>query len=129
MPIEPITAAAAVALVVPYLAKAAEAGAEKAGEATAAAAGKVLEWMREKLTGRAREALGDVENAPNDADNQADLRKQLSKALEADRELEMQLKLLLPGSSVDGGAMTQSISGEGAKAAQVRGSGNTTTIS
>ena len=129
MPIEPVTAAAAVALIAPYLAKMGEKAAEKAGEASVEAAGKVFGWLRAKLSGRAREALDDLEKSPDDADNQADLRKQLAKAMEADPSLVDELRALLPDDAQDGGSMTQTVSGPGAKASQVRGSGNTTTIS
>ena len=127
MPIEPITAAA-VALVAPYLVKMGEAAAGKVGQASVEAAGKLLGWMRAKLSGRAREALDDLEKSPDNADNQADLRKQLAKALEADPALAEELRALIPPEAMAAGAMTQNVSGAGAKAAQVRGSGNRTTI-
>ena len=87
MSVEPVTAAAAVALIVPYLTKMGEAAAEKAGEASADAAGKVLAWMRRKLTGHAQEALEDLQDSPESEDDQADLRKQLAKMLKADPTL------------------------------------------
>jgi hypothetical protein len=126
--VEPVTAAAAVALVAPYLAKAGEAAAEKVGEASAEAAGKLLGWMRTKLTGRAREALDDLEKAPGSEDNQADLRKQLARAIEADPALAGELRALIPAEGMEGGAMVQNVGAAGAKAVQVRGSGNRTTI-
>ncbi|HEU0097289.1 MAG TPA: hypothetical protein VFQ67_00810 [Allosphingosinicella sp.] len=119
---------AAVALVAPYLAKAGESAAEKVGEASAEGAGKVLGWMRAKLTGRAKEALDDLEKAPGSEDNQADLRKQLARAIEADPALAEELRALIPAEAMEEGAMVQNVSGAGAKAAQVRGSGNRTTI-
>lgn len=128
MPIEPVTAAATVAFIAPYLAKMGEAAAGKIGQAGGEAASKVLGWLRDKLTGRAREALGDLEKAPESEDNQADLRKQLSMALEADPALAEELRAMLPAEALEAGAMTQNVSGAGAKANQVRGSGNTTTI-
>lgn len=129
MPIEPVTAAAAVALISPYLVKIGEAAAGKIGEASAEAAGKVLGWLREKLTGRAREALDELEKAPADEDNQAVLRVQLRKAMEADPAFAEELRTLLPAEAMEAGAMVQNVSGAGAKAAQVRGNTNVTDIS
>lgn len=128
MPIEPVTAAAAVALIAPYLAKMGETAAVKVGEAGAEAAVNVLAWMRRKLTGRAGEALKELEDSPRDEDNQAVLRQQLRKALEADLALAEELRALIPPEMMESGSMRQDVSGAGAKAAQVRGSGNTTTI-
>jgi hypothetical protein len=128
--IDPLTgAAAAVALVVPYLVKMGEAAAEKAGDATAEGAGKLLGWMRSRLTGRGSEALADLERLPADPDNQADFRKQFSKALEADPALLQEFRTMLPDEAPLSRSMNQDVSGHGAKAAQVQGSGNRTTIS
>jgi hypothetical protein len=129
MPIEPVTAATAVALVAPYIKTMGQAAAKKAGEEAAEAGGKIFCWMRAKLTGRAREALDDLEKAPEDEGNQADLRKQLAKALEASPGLAEELRAMLPAESLEAGTMTQNVTGADAKVAQVRGSGNTTTIS
>jgi hypothetical protein len=64
------------------------------GEETAAGGIKVLQWMQTKLSGRAKEALGDWEKEPSD-DNQADLRKQLTKLLDTDPRLRMELQSLV----------------------------------
>jgi hypothetical protein len=79
--------AAAMKLVRPFLSKAGEGAAKKIGEESAGAGLQLLGWMRNKLTGRAKEVLGDMENDPASADNQADLRKQLIKQLESLNEL------------------------------------------
>lgn len=131
MPIEPVTASvAAVALVTPYLAKMGEAAAEKIGEAGAEAAAKVIGWLRSKLTAGGREALQDLEKMPDNADRQGALRVQVEKILARQPELLAELQALLPPEAIESaGAMIQDVSGAGAKAAQVRGSGNTTTIS
>jgi len=127
---EPIAlASAAVAALAPYLAKAGESAAKKVGEEAVAAGGRLLGWMRERLGGRAREALADLEAKPESEDNQADLRKQLAKALEADSALAAELRAMLPAAATSVDSMIQNVSGAGAKAAQVKGSGNTTTIS
>jgi tetratricopeptide (TPR) repeat protein len=126
---DPVTlATAAVAVLAPYLAKAGEGAAKKLGEEAVDAGGKLLFWLRGKLGGRAQEALDDLKKEPGSEDNQADVRKQLKKALEADPALAAELQAMLPREATDAGAMTQDVSGAGAKAAQVRGSWNTTTI-
>lgn len=129
MSVELVTGAAAVALVSPYLVKMGESAAGKAGQASVDAAGKLLSWMRAKLTGRAREALEDLEKNPESEDNQADLRKQLAKALGADPSLAEELRGMLPSEALDASSMNQKVRGSGAKAVQVRGSDNVTTIS
>lgn len=131
MPIEPVTAAAATVFFIgPYLAKMGEAAAEKIGEAGADAAGKVLGWLRNKLTPGGREALQDLEQVPENVDRQGALRVQLEKVLEQHPELLAELEAMLPAEAIEqGGAMVQNVSGVGAKASMTKGSGNTTTIS
>ena len=84
---------------------------------------------RARLGGRAKEALDDLAAKPDSEDNQADLRKQLAKALEADPALAGELRAMLPADAAGSDSMSQTVSGAGAKAAQVKGSGNTTSIS
>ena len=127
---DPVTlASAAVALLSPYLAKIGEGAAKKIGEDTVETGGKLLGWMRAKLGGRAKEALDDLAAKPGSEDNQADLRKQLVKALEADPALATELRAMLPADAAGTDSMSQNVSGAGAKASQVKGSGNTTSIS
>jgi len=127
---DPVTlASAAVALLSPYLAKVGEGAAKKIGEDTVETGGRLLGWMRAKLGGRAKEALDDLAAKPGSEDNQADLRKQLAKALEADPALAAELRAMLPAGAAGTDSMSQTVSGAGAKAAQVKGSGNTTSIS
>ena len=121
-------ASAAVAVLSPYLVKAGEGAAEKIGEESVEAGAKLFGWLRAKLGGRGREALNDLASKPGSDDNQADLRKQLAKALESDPTLIAELRALLPADAT-GDTMVQNVSGAGAKAAQVQGSGNTTNIS
>ena len=118
-----IVATAAVAVLSPYLV-------EGGKEATKTAAKDLYTWLKGKLTGRAAEALGDLEKAPASEDNQADLRKQLTKALEADPTLVADLRQLLPETSA-AGVTTQTVDQSGstnAKAAQVHGNRNVTNI-
>ena len=119
-------ASAAVAVLLPYLAKAGEGAAAKIGEETGST---LFGWMRTKLSGRGQEALDDLVANPGSEENQADLRKQLAKALETDPALTTELSAMLPTASKSAPSMVQDVSGSGAKAAQVKGSGNTTTIS
>ena len=127
---DPVTlASAAVALLSPYLAKVGEGAAKKIGEDTVETGGKLFGWIRAKLGGRAKEALDDLAAKPGSEDNQADLRKQLVKALEADPALATELRAMLPADAAGTDSMSQTVSGAGAKAAQVNGSGNKTTIS
>jgi phage tail tape-measure protein len=126
---DPVTlASAAVAALSPYLAKAGESAAEKIGEVSVEAGAKLFGWLRAKLGGHGQEALDDLASKPESDDNQADLRKQLAKALEADPTLITELRALLPADATAGDAMVQNVTGAGAKAAQVKGSGNITNI-
>lgn len=120
-----VAAAAAVNLVTPYIAEAGKGAAKKIGEDSVASAGRLLGWLRERLTGRAKEALDDLEGNPASEDNQADLRKQLAKLLAEKPELLAELRALLPADPAEAaGAMHQTVQGERAKGAQVRGDRN-----
>jgi hypothetical protein len=123
---DPVTlAAAAVAVLAPYFAKAGEEAAKKIGEEAVEAGGKLLGWMHARLGGRAKDALDDLVAGPGSKDNQADLRKQLVKVLEADPALAADLRAMLPADATGSDSMSQNVSGAGAKAAQMKGSGNT----
>jgi hypothetical protein len=116
-------AAAAVAVLSPYLV-------EGGKEAAKTAAKDVYAWLKGKLTGRVAEALGNLEKDPASKDNRADLREQLAKALEADPTLLAELRRILP-EGAGAGATTQTIDqsrSSNAKAAQVRGDRNVTSI-
>lgn len=81
-------ATAAMSILSPYLTKAAEAAAKKAGESATDGAGRLYRWLKDKLAGqRANEALEDLRAQPQDGDVQATLRVQLRKALEAEPRL------------------------------------------
>jgi hypothetical protein len=116
-------ATGAVGLVTPALIEIGKGAAAKVGET---AAGKVLAWLRAKATGSAHAALNDLERDPASADNQAGLRKQLSKLLEQEPSLLDELRTLLPARPA-GDAFAQRLEA-GAKGAQVKGDGNTITI-
>ncbi|MGQ5702015.1 hypothetical protein ACUJ46_08200 [Sandaracinobacteroides sp. A072] len=116
-----------VACITPYLIKVGEGAAEKVGEASVEAGVKMLGWMKDKLSGRAKEALEDLEKAPSQEDNQADLRKQLVKVLEANPAFADELAALLPAPA-DSDTQTAIASGHGAVANVVKGNNNQTFI-
>ena len=116
------TAASTVAALSPWLVEIGRGGADRLGEA---AAGKLLTWLRANTTGRARDALADLERQPESADNQADLRKQLAQLLQQDPALLAELHALLPAG---GDRMEQHVTGANAKAVQIKGGGNTVTM-
>jgi hypothetical protein len=121
-------AAAAVGLLTPYLTEAGKEAAKTVGKETAGAGLKLLGWMREKLTGRAKEALSDLEEKPESELNQDDLRTQLAKLLEKQPDLVRQLQELLSKAKPLGDAMSQTV-GAGAKASQIKGDRNKVSIS
>lgn len=117
MPLEiviPALVTAAVKLV-------AEAFAKKTGEDAASAGFKLLGWMRGKLTGRAKEALDDVEKNPESEDKRADLRKQLTKLLETEPQLLEGLKSLVPAEEQVTAQQSMNQIGTGNKSAQAAG--------
>jgi hypothetical protein len=126
MTIEPAIlaeASAAVGFLAPYLVEAGKGAAKKMGENSVTGAGKLLGWMRDKLTARGKEALDDLENNPESDDNRADLRKQLVKLLETEPGLRDELRSLLPAGVQVDQSMHQTL-GAGAKGAQIRGDSN-----
>jgi hypothetical protein len=121
-------AAAAVGVLAPYLSQATKEAAKTVGKETAEAALKLLGWMREKLTGRAKEALAELEEKPDSQLNQDDLRTQLAKLLEKQPDLISQLSELLSQAQTQGDVMNQTV-GAGGKASQIKGDRNTVSIS
>jgi hypothetical protein len=121
-------AAAAVSLLAPYLTEAAKEAAKAVGKETAEAGLKLLGWMREKLTGRAKEALAELEEKPDSQLNQDDLRTQLAKLLEKQPDLVPQLRELLSEAQTQDDVMSQTV-GAGGKASQIKGDRNTVSIS
>jgi hypothetical protein len=121
-------AAAAVAALMPYLTEAGKEAAKTVGKETAGAGIELLGWMREKLTGRAKEAFAELEEKPDLQLNQDDFRTQLAKMLEKQPELVPQLRELLSEARTQGDVMTQNV-GEGGKASQIKGDRNKVSIS
>jgi hypothetical protein len=87
-------AAATVAFIAPYLAEAGKEAAKSAGKETAGAGIRLLGWMWEKLTGRAKESLIELEQKP-DSQNQEVLRTHLAELLAKQPDLVPQLRQLL----------------------------------
>jgi hypothetical protein len=121
-------AAATVSLLVPYLTEAGKEAAKTVGKETAGAGLKLLGWMRDKLSGRAKEALTELEEKPGSQLNQDDLRTQLAKLLEKEPNLVPQLRELLSEAQTQGDGMSQTV-GAGGKASQIRGDRNKVSIS
>jgi hypothetical protein len=90
-------AAAATALLAPYIAKFAEKGAEKLGESLPDGIGKLWTAIGDKFKGKpaAQEAAKDLAAAPADADTQAAFRKELKKTLADDDTFGVELLKLL----------------------------------
>ena len=120
-------AAAAVGLLAPYLTEAGKEAAKTVGKETAEGGFKLLGWMREKLTGRSKEALQELEEKPDSQLNQDDLRTQLAKLLEKQPELVPQLRALMEEARTPGEAMSQTVGAAG-KAIQTKGNQNTSFI-
>jgi hypothetical protein len=121
-------AAAAVGLLAPYLEDAGKEAAKTVGKETTEAGIKLLGWMRNKLSGGAKQALSDLEEKPESQLNQEDLRTQLAKLLEKQPDLVPQLQKLLSETKPLGDDMSQTV-GEGGKASQIKGDQNTVSIS
>jgi len=120
-------AAAAVGLLSPYLADAGAEAAKTVGKEAAEAGIKLLGWLREKLTGRGKEALAELEEKPGSQLNQDDLRTQLAKLLEKEPDLVPQLQALLSEARAQEPAMRQTI-GAGGQGIQIHGNQNTASI-
>jgi hypothetical protein len=120
-------ASSAVALLAPYLAKAAEGAAEHVGQS---AIGALWAKLTQKTSHPGtQEALQDLAEQPTDADTQASLRKQLQKALAADPVLATELAKWLqdaqahsPSPSI---TQTANVHGNQNTVMQIAGSGNT----
>ena len=112
-------ASAAVGFLTPYLVEAGKGAAKKVGENSVTGAGKLLGWMRSKLTGRGKQALDDLEQKPDSAGYQAVLSEHLAELLEAEPSLRGELRSLAPATT-----QIQTVQGAGAKGFQISGDGN-----
>ena len=127
---DPVTlAAAAVGYLVPYLPVLAEGAAKKIGENVPESAGKLVSWLRGKLSAGGQEALDDLAKQPGDDFTREALKRKIAEAVQADPRLAEELRALLPADARPLIAQNQTVSGAGAKAAQVAGNHNTTSVS
>jgi len=108
----------------PYLAKMVDGATEKIGEDALVAAGKVVDWLRAKLSPGGKEALDDLAKQPDDKVKQEILKLQIQKILRDNPRFVDELQALLPTIS-----QTQTVSGDGAKVAQVGPNSNNNSIS
>ena len=122
-------AAAAVAVVSPYLVAGATEAAKSLGKETATGTLKVIGWLRSKLTGAGAEALAEAEQAPQDAGAQAALRLQVRKLLEGNAALASELEALLAAVPRATKQQTLTQTGNENRAAVVDGTGDTVTVS
>jgi hypothetical protein len=121
-------AAAAISLLAPYLTEAGKEAAKTMGKETAEAGFRMLNWMREKLGGRAKEALTELEERPDSQLNQDDLRTQLAKLLEKQPDLVPELRALLAAAQTQTASLTQNV-GAGGQGVQIEGNQNSASIS
>jgi sensor domain CHASE-containing protein len=84
--------------------------------------------MREKLGGRAKEALTELEEKPDSQLNQDDLRTQLAKLLEKQPDLVPELRTLLSAAQMQTHSQIQNV-GERAQGVQIEGNQNRASIS
>jgi hypothetical protein len=119
--------ASAVALVAPYLEKASEEAAKTVGKESAASGLKLLGWLRDKATGRAKEALEDAEAKPTE-DNKADLRSKLRSCWRPTTDLLTELRALLPASATETAGQQMTL-GDNGRAVQNKGDNNRINIS
>ena len=124
----PELAAAAVALLAPYLSSAATEGAKTLGKAAAEKLSALYDKLKSRLDSPAgQEALGDLKKNPGDGDTQAALRKEIKKRLVEEPDFQSELAALIkelgrtPGISI---RQTSSITGDGNVSVQIAGDHN-----
>jgi hypothetical protein len=128
---ETTMAAATVAALTPFLVEGGKAVAKKIGDRVGDNVIKLYDTLKAKLVrASAKEALADLEQAPENTDRQAAMRVQLEKALSEDTALRDELAAVLQtiDTAPDGVRQEATINGDDNKTAQIAGSGNTTTI-
>lgn len=100
---DPITlAAAATALLSPFIKKAGETAAEKLGEKLPEALGKMWKAISKK-SDNVREAAGELAKNPDDSDNEVFFKKNLQKELEKDAEFARMIAELLESAKKEQG--------------------------
>ena len=111
-------AAAALAAVTTYLMGL---GKDAVDESAKSVGKSVFEWVKGRLTGAAgKEAVGDIEKAPEAEENRQALQTQIVKALRADSQAAAELAALLPGDSF----VRQTVNIEGSNNIGINASGS-----
>jgi hypothetical protein len=123
---DPVTLAAAVSFVTPYLL---DLGKEAAKSAAGESGKSVWAWIKGKLTSPAgTEAVGDAERDPKDSANAQALQAALTKALKADPGAAKALEDLLKKSGASLSSQSANVVGDNNKVGQASG-GSSVTIS
>ena len=124
---DPATIAmAAIEVAFPYIA---ELGRASARSAATEAGKEAWEWIKGKLISAAgKEAVTDLESAPDNADNRKAAEAALSKLLKSDPGAVEELALLLEKAGSTSTVQTANVRGDGNIVGQVSGSGNTVSI-
>ena len=119
-------AAATVAALSPYLAKAGEKIAGAVGEAAWKQAGTLYEKLRLRLADKpaAQAALADLEKDPTDTDTQAALRKELKKLLAEDGDLLRELSEAVGKAGAGGVSFNNQIAGSVGSINQIGSAGD-----
>lgn len=126
---DPISLGAiAVAALRPYLATMGEKAIEKLGEDVPEGIGKLYHWLRAKLSPDGNESLHDLIAAPDDVDTAKLLELQTDRLVKRNPDLAEELRALLSAELRPHVVQTQTVSGDGAKGAQISGTGNTTSM-
>jgi hypothetical protein len=123
----PELAAAAVTVLAPYLQVGTREFVKKLGSTAAEHIGGLFDRFKAHLAAPAKEALTDLEDAPEDLDVQAALRHQLKKQLAEDPSLQAHVAALLEALREGSAAailQTSSITGDHNISVQIAGSGN-----
>jgi len=118
---------AAVTAAAPYFAKMLDGATERIGEDAADSAGKLVGWLRAKLSPGGKEALAELQKKPDNELKRHLLDLQIQTLLDEQPELAGQLEALVK--AVPAPAVVQNLTaGDGAKVAQVAGNNNSVNI-
>jgi hypothetical protein len=122
---EAAMAAATVTALLPFLVEGGKAAAKKIGDRVGDNVIKLYDTLKAKLVrASAKEALADLEQAPENTDRQAAMRVQLEKALSEDKALRDALAAILQtiDTAPSGVRQEATITGDNNKTAQIAGS-------
>lgn len=120
--------ASAVALLTPYLTTLGTEAAKAGGEAVVAGGKRILGWLKERLTGKVKDALAELEKAPADEAERGVFEARLKQALATDPALLEGLQALLAELPKAETAQTMTLTGDANKGAQIAGDRNKVNI-